>query len=89
MGNKKKPKDNYPTLDLHGLRESEVFDRVDGFLSSPRAQNAPKVRIMPGKGKGIVQKKLIEYLRLGGFPWSYERDASGKENQGVILVHMD
>lgn len=77
------------TLDLHGLREDEVFDKVDKFLSSPRAQSAPKVRIMSGKGKGIVQKKLIEYLKLGGYPWTYERDSQGRENQGVLVIHLN
>jgi DNA-nicking Smr family endonuclease len=76
-----------PTLDLHGLREAEVFDKVDAFLRSPKAQKAPQVRIMPGKGKGIVQKKLIEYLKLGGFPWAYEKDGQGKVNEGVIVVY--
>lgn len=77
------------TLDLHGLKEDEVFDKVDKFLSSPRVQKASKARIMSGKGKGIVQKKLIEYLKLGGYPWTFERDAQGRENQGVLVIHLD
>ena len=89
MGKKpNKTSSNSPTLDLHGLREDEVFDKVDAFISSPRVQNSKQVRIMPGKGKGIVQKKLIEYLKLGGFPWSFEKDSSGKVNEGVIIVHV-
>lgn len=88
MGKTKKSS-NIPTLDLHGLREAEVFDTVDAFINSPRVQKASKVRIMPGKGKGIVQKKLVEYLKLGGFPWSFEKDEKGRVNEGVIVVHMD
>lgn len=78
-----------PSLDLHGLRAEEVFDAVDRFLRNPKVQNCKSARIMPGKGKGIVRQKLIEYLRLGGYPWSYEKDTKGNTNEGVIVVHME
>ena len=74
-----------PTLDLHGVTEDEVFDLVDRFLTKA---TSPVVRIMPGKGKGIIKKKLIEYLKLAKYSWTYEKLANGKPNEGVLVIHL-
>ena len=66
-----------PLLDLHGCLEDEVFDKIEFFL---KKHSAGQVRIMPGKGKGIVKKKLIEYLRLAHYAWSYEKLPNGSQN---------
>ena len=74
-------------LDLHGARQEEVIDRVDRFIVKSNDAGLAKVRIMTGKGKGIVQKTVIEYLKLGGFPWQFEKTAKGV-NEGVLVVFL-
>jgi dsDNA-specific endonuclease/ATPase MutS2 len=74
-------------LDLHGCRAEEVIDRVDRFIMRANEMDLERVRIMTGKGKGIVQKTVIEYLKLGRFPWQYEKTASGV-NEGVLVVFL-
>ncbi len=81
-----KPK-KLPTLDLHGFKTEDVFDAVESFLKKHSSQ--PQVRIMPGKGTGKVKAQVIEYLRLGGYPWSAERMNNGQVNDGVMIVHME
>ncbi len=81
----KKDKSNVPSLDLHGATEAEVFDLVDRFLTK---QNAPTVRIISGKGKGIVKKKLIEYLKLARYTWTFEKLPNGSQNEGVLIVQL-
>jgi DNA-nicking Smr family endonuclease len=75
-----------PTVDLHGHAVDEVFDIVDAFLR--RHHSAPRVRIMTGKGKGLVRRKVEDYLRLGGFPFEAERLADGRRNEGVLVVFL-
>lgn len=83
-----------PTLDLHAVKVEDVADRVDRFIVRHSAK--PRVRIMTGKGTGRVQQAVIEYLRLGGFPWEHERlsrdlsrDLSrGGRNTGVLVVFL-
>jgi DNA-nicking Smr family endonuclease len=75
-------------LDLHGCRADEVIDKVDRFLVRSMEAELSKVRIMTGKGKGIVQKEVIAYLKLGRYPWSYEKTSKGDTNEGVIVVHL-
>ncbi len=82
----KKPEKKNPTLDLHGVTEDEVFDLVDRFIT--KNSSAAQIRIMPGKGKGIVKKKLIEYLRLANYSWKYEKLPNGTPNEGVLVIHL-
>ncbi len=76
-----------PTLDLHGYKSDEVFDAVESFLLK-HAQRQ-QVRIMPGKGSGKIKAKVIEYLKLGNYPWSFERTSNGTLNDGVMIVYME
>lgn len=75
-------------LDLHGCRAEEVADRVDKFLVNAYNAKLNRIRIMTGKGKGIVQKEVIKYLKLGNYPWSYEKTGKGVTNEGVLIVHL-
>ena len=85
MGTKKKKP--APTLDLHGKKVDQVFDLVDQFIT--KHQNKDRIRIMPGKGSGKVKAELLNYLKLGGYPWEYETLESGQKNTGCLIIIMD
>lgn len=91
MGNKQKSSKQkiktLKTLDLHAFREDDVFDAVEDFLN--KNTNQSEVRIMTGKGKGIVLKKVKEYLKLAGYPSRFEKQADGNMNTGVLIIKMD
>jgi len=76
-------------LDLHGFKGEDVEAAVDSFLMSANSSNLDRVRIMTGKGSGTVQKIVIQYLKLGNYPWAYERLGDGRENRGVLVVFLD
>jgi DNA-nicking Smr family endonuclease len=75
-----------PTLDLHGFKKDEVFDAVDRFIM--KHQSAAQIKIMPGKGEGIVRSELLRYLKLGGYPWAYEEMPNGQKNTGSVIVFL-
>lgn len=50
-------------LDLHGMFETEAINAVRLFLSQAEAAKYHKVRIITGKGTGILQKAVREFLR--------------------------
>lgn len=75
------------TLDLHGRRTDEVFDLVDRFLT--QYAHLEQVKIMPGKGTGQVKTELLRYLKLGGYPWSYETLPNGNKNTGCLVIHLN
>jgi DNA-nicking Smr family endonuclease len=67
-------------LDLHGCRAEEIPDKVDRFLTDSQKAGLHRVRIMTGKGKGVVQKEVIAYLKLG--------NARREKNEGVLVVQI-
>lgn len=79
-------KQKLKTIDLHGYKQDMIFDALDKFIM--KNQNQSQVLVMTGKGKGIVQKEAIKYLKLGGYPWKYQTLDSGKENTGCLIVFI-
>lgn len=76
-------------IDLHGFRVEDVVDELDQFIHRSVQSKLSRVSVMTGKGSGKVKKEAIKYLKLGGFPWSYEKDSKGKPNEGVLVVFLD
>jgi DNA-nicking Smr family endonuclease len=75
-------------LDLHGCRADEIPAKVDRFIVEAQNAGLRRVRIMTGKGKGIVQKEVIAYLKLGKYPWNFETTAKRERNEGVLVVSV-
>jgi DNA-nicking Smr family endonuclease len=78
-----------PLLDLHGYKVEDVADAVDRFLVQSQRKGSPRVRIMTGKGTGQVKKAVMEYLKLGGYPYEFERMENGARNEGVLVVILE
>lgn len=76
-------------LDLHGFKTDEVEDAIDRFLMKVSNSNLKKARIMTGKGTGAVKAVAIKYLKLAGYPWSYERLPNGKQNEGCLIIYLE
>lgn len=79
-------KTKVPTLDLHKYRQDEVFDAMEDFFS--KYASAERIRIMPGKGKGIVKAEVERYLKLAKYHYSFEKNEKGVVNEGVIVVFL-
>lgn len=80
---------NTPLLDLHGFKTGDVPDAVDRFLVQSMRKGLKRVRIMTGKGTGQVKKTVTDYLRLGGYPFEFEKLPNGARNEGVLIVFLD
>lgn len=76
-------------LDLHGVRVEEVMEILDRFLVQAEKAGAAQVRIMTGKGTGKVQAEVRRILKLAHYSCHFERQANGKENTGVLVVHLE
>jgi DNA-nicking Smr family endonuclease len=71
-----------PTLDLHGFTTDAVADAVDRFLVKSQKSGHHRVRIITGKGTGAVRKVALDWLKLGGFPYS-------AENEGSYIIFLE
>ena len=78
-------KNNIPSIDLHGQEEDEVFNLIDQFIR--KHKNQEQVLVIVGKGRGVVRKKVLEYLKLAHYPWNYERSGS-IINEGALIVDL-
>ena len=74
-----------PTLDLHGCTTDEVFNLLDPFIT--KHSQHPELRIIVGKGRGLVKNKTIKYLKGAHYPWRYEK-VRGIENTGALIVDL-
>ena len=74
-----------PAIDLHGRTEDEIFDLLDQFIR--KHQNQEQVIVIVGKGRGIVRKKVLEYLEMAHYSWSYET-VRGIFNEGALIVNL-
>ena len=75
-------------LDLHGVRGEDVEPKVDQFLVQISNSSLKKARIMTGKGTGVVQKLVMNYLKQAGYTWKYEKLANGKDNEGCLVIYL-
>ena len=71
-----------PTLDLHGFTTDAVADAVDRFLMKSQRAGHRKIRLITGKGTGAVRKTALDWLKLGGFPYS-------AENEGSFVIFLE
>jgi dsDNA-specific endonuclease/ATPase MutS2 len=79
---------NPPSLDLHGAKTDEVFDRLDRFLRREEGRGSECVRIIHGIGTGKVKEKALEYCRLTGHTAKPDRAPNGSNNPGSFLLYL-
>ena len=84
----KKEQKSLPTLDLHGARVDEIFDRMDQFLRREEGKGTQCVRIMHGKGTGKVEEKAREYCRISQHQPKPDQDSEGRQNPGAFLLYL-
>ncbi len=73
-------------IDIRGMRYQEAMEMVESFVDEAIIANADKLRIVHGKGDGIlrkaVKKKLREYKEINSI--RHEADEAG--GNGVTIV---
>ncbi len=79
---------NIPTLDLHGDNLLDLETKVDRFITQCQAKNLTQIRIMTGKGTGKILRAVQKYLKLGNYPFEFEKMSNGQKNEGVLIVYV-
>lgn len=78
----------FPTLDLHGVKQEEVFDLLDRFLRREESKGSSAVRIIHGIGTGKVKAKVYEYCKATGHSPKPDKNEKGQVNPGSILLYL-
>lgn len=77
------------TLDLHAFRPAEVSSLVPAYLEECRARGILDVRIVHGKGKGVLRRKVHAILERDPTVESYRLGGSGGGEWGATLVRLE
>ena len=73
-------------LDLHTFRPGEVSDLVPDYLELCREAGILQVRIIHGKGKGVLRERVHALLRKDPRVVSFSLDPGGAGGWGATIV---
>ncbi len=83
-----KSKDISTELQLIGMTVDEAIPELEKYLDSVYLSNLGAVRIVHGKGAGILQKAEQEYLKTNHNVNSYSSGMYGEGDTGVTILEM-
>ncbi len=76
------------SIDVRGLRTDEALVKVDGMLDSAAMLGIPELRIIHGKGDGILRQMIRNHLKGYSFISHVEDEHVERGGAGVTLVYM-
>lgn len=76
-------------LDLRGLRRDEALKILEGFVDKALVSSATHLRIIHGKGDGILRKAVKKKLREYDGIKSMEHPENENGGDGVTIVEFD
>lgn len=78
-----------PNLDVRGHRGEESIQKVQELLDEAIMLNVSEVRILHGKGNGILRHMIREYLATVPFVKSFRDEKVEMGGTGITIVEMD
>lgn len=75
-------------LDLHTFRPSDAGDLVPHYLEVCRERGILDVRIIHGKGKGVLRERVHAILKLHPAVLSFRLGDGGSGGWGATLVTL-
>lgn len=76
------------SLDLHTFRPQEVRDLLDDYLEAAHRKGFREVRIIHGKGEGILRKRVHSILGKHPLVSSFQQADSTGGSWGATLVFL-
>ena len=77
-----------PELDIRGMATDEALPVLNNFLDAAYMGNLPNVRIIHGKGTGVLRKAVQEELRRCKYVKSFRIGVYGEGENGVTIVEF-
>ena len=73
-------------VDLHGLYQKEALERVEEFIERSLEVDYKRIRIITGKGSGVLQKTIRTWLQEKNH--FYETAKITEGGSGALIVHL-
>ncbi len=78
-----------PNIDVRGLRAEEALQKIQEFLDEAIMVEAKEIRILHGKGNGILRELIQNYLRTEPAVRSVRDEHVQFGGSGITVVEMD
>ncbi|MXV16417.1 endonuclease MutS2 [Hufsiella ginkgonis] len=77
-----------PELDVRGMRGEEALYEIEKLLDRALMMGFPSLRIIHGKGDGILRKLIRDYLRKYSHVKRIEDEHADRGGDGITYVYM-
>ena len=78
-----------PTIDIRGERLNDALDIVMHFIDDATMVGVGQVKILHGKGNGILREEIRKYLKTVPAVASFRDEAVQQGGAGITVVEMD
>lgn len=78
-----------PELDLRGKRGEEALYEIEKYLDKAVMMGLPSLKIIHGKGDGILRKLIREYLRKYSQVTRMEDEHADRGGDGITYVYLE
>lgn len=75
-------------INLIGQRVDEALYNLDNYISEALLHNCNEIRVVHGKGTGILRKAVQDYLKTCPYVDSYRQGKYGEGESGVTIVTL-
>lgn len=75
-------------INLIGQRVDEALYNLDNYMSEAVLHNCSEIRVVHGKGTGILRKAVQEYLKDSPYVESFRLGKYGEGESGVTIVTL-
>ena len=77
-----------PEIDVRGMRSEEALYEIEKYLDKAIMMNFPSLKIIHGKGDGILRKLIREYLRKYSQVSRMESEHPDRGGDGITYVYL-
>ena len=77
-----------PEIDLRGQRAEEAISRIQEFIDRAIMFEVPQLRILHGKGHGILKENIRSYLRSEPMVSSFRDEHVDLGGAGITVVEL-
>lgn len=78
-----------PGLDVRGMRTTDALERVVAFIDEAMMLGIGEVKILHGKGNGILREEIRKYLSTFGSLLSYRDENVDMGGAGITVVKFN
>jgi DNA mismatch repair protein MutS2 len=78
-----------PEIDLHGFSERDALVTLELFLHHAYTQRTPRVRVIHGKGDGILRAAVRRTLARSPLVRAIDAGPHFRGDDGVTLAELD